>query len=288
MSEDSRRIILEEYLTEAISNGLTHKLACMVTKGKQKFEFYAGASDPKTEYDLASLTKIFCTTLLTAQAVAEDFLSLDEKPWACWPGVSIEHILTHRAGLPPWVDISNIQDVFNIKPIAKPGKKTVYSDMGFIALGALLEKRLGEPLDKLFEMPHVHFRGPEPVDDARCQALGGVAGHAGLFGTLRGVAEEALFFLMCCKNPQTKLEHVIKKFAEYPGPRALGFDKSEALSPKAFGHLGYTGTSAWIDPLEDAVYVLLMRRLDDGSKAEEIKKFRRDFHQRAAALFSNA
>lgn len=292
MSEDSRRVVLENYLRQAISKGLTEKLACLVIQGKNKFEFHAGTSDPKTEYDLASLTKIFCTTLVTAQAVSEGLLKLEEQPWPNWPGVSIEHILTHRAGLTPWAEVSSIEEVLAIKPISRPGKKTVYSDMGFIALGALLEQRLGEPLDKLFEMPHMHFKGPESVDDARCRALGGVAGHAGLFGTLEGVAEESLFFLMCLKDPQTKLEKTIKYFAEYPGPRGLGFDKPSkngstggVLSKKAVGHLGYVGTSVWIDPTQDAVYILLMRRLENVSK-EDLMEFRRGFHQQAASLFS--
>ncbi len=294
MSENSRRADLEKFLTTAIARGLTHKLACLVVRGQHRFEFHAGSSTPQTEYDLASLTKIFCTTLLTAQAVTEHKLRLDEQPWPNWPGVTVEQVLTHRAGLPPWVEISNIQDALAVKLVAKPNTQTVYSDMGFIALGVLLEDRLGKKLNQLYTKPHVHFLGAEPVDDPRCRALGGVAGHSGLFGTLGGVYEEAQYFLKCLKNPETPLEHRLKSFAEYPGPRGLGFDKpsengstGEALSDKSVGHLGYTGTSVWIDPTQDAIYILLMRRLDDGSRAEELRAFRRQFHQQAACLASS-
>lgn len=287
--------MLEDFLKQAITRGLTKKLACLVTHGENKFEFHVGSSKPETEYDLSSLTKIFCTTLLTAKAISERKLSLDERPWPNWTGVTVEHVLAHTAGLPPWVEISNMADVLAIKPTGKPGLKTVYSDMGFIALGALLEERLEDKLEDLFKKPGMHFKGSEPIDDPRCRALGGVAGHSGLFGTLDGVYQESKFFLKCLKNPETSLEHAIKSFAEYPGLRGLGFDKPTAegstggvMSDKTVGHLGYTGTSVWIDPVQDAIYILLMRRLDDGSKAKEIMEFRRQFHQQAASLASSS
>ncbi|MEI6805394.1 MAG: serine hydrolase [Myxococcaceae bacterium] len=282
--------MLENFLKQVIDQGLTKKLACLVVQGEHRFEFHAGTSISETEYDLASLTKIFCTTLLTAKAVSEKKLRLDEQPWPNWRGVTIELVLTHRAGLPPWVDIKNIQDALATKPIEKPDVHTIYSDMGFIALGALLQER------GCFEMAGpLHFYGPEQVDDPRCLALGGIAGHSGLFGTLEGVFEESQFILKCLKNPESAFEQTIKKFAEYPGPRGLGFDKpslggstGEALSDKAVGHLGYTGTSVWIDPVQDAIYILLMRRLDDGSKSKELMEFRRQFHQQAASLWSSS
>lgn len=287
MSENSRRTDLEKFLKTAITQGLTQKLACLAVQGPHKFEFYAGDSQPDTEYDLSSLTKIFCTTLLTAKAVTEKKLQLNEQPWPNWPGVSIEHVLTHRAGLPPWVEITSIKDALAVKPISKPNTQTVYSDMGFIALGALLQER------GCFEMKGpLHFGGPEPVDDPRCRALGGIAGHAGLFGTLQGVYKESKFLLKCLTNPESSLEYTLKSFAEYPGLRGLGFDKpsphgstGDVLSDRAVGHLGYTGTSVWIDPIQNAIYILLMRRLDKGSRSEEMMEFRRKFHQQAASLW---
>ena len=106
--------MLEDFLRQAINQGLTKKLACLVVRGKNKFEFHAGSSTPETEYDLSSLTKIFCTTLLTAQAVAEKKLRLDEQPWPNWPGVTVEHVLAHTAGLPPWIEITSMADVLAI------------------------------------------------------------------------------------------------------------------------------------------------------------------------------
>ena len=117
-----------------------------------------------------------------------------------------------------------------------------------------------------------------------------------------------LIRVKCLKNPETPLENMIKKFAEYPGPRGLGFDKPQSspspqggeglgvrsgstggvMSDKTIGHLGYTGVSVWIDPTQDALYILLMRRLDDGSKAEKLMAFRRQFHQQAASLASSS
>lgn len=295
MSPDPRRVVLENWLQQPIEQGLTHRVAALFSSPSPlRFEFYAGEANPSTEFDLASLTKILCTTRLAARALVEHKIELQETPWPNWPGVSIEHVLSHRAGLPAWTEITCLEDVFAIKPIAKPGVQTLYSDMGFIALGALLEERFGKTLDQLCCKPNLHFKGPEVVDDPRCQVLGGVTGHSGLFGTLGAVYEEAKFFLKCLKSPESSLEFMIKRFAEYPGPRALGFDKPSengstggVLSPESIGHLGYTGTSLWVDPVQRVIYILLMRRLDNGSKSPEIMELRRRFHQQAASLVSS-
>src|SRR3989338_7290180 len=256
MAQESPQTALEDFLEGAIKQRLSHRLAALVAYDGHRFEFHAGDSKPETEYDLASLTKILCTTLLTALAVSEQKLDLDESPWPHWPHVTIRHVLTHQAGLPPYIDVKNQEDVLAIKPTLKPGEQTLYSDMGFIALGYLLEQRLGHKLDyfqHFAQTKQVHFYGPEPANDKRCRDLGGMTGHAGLFGTLEGVYEEACFFLKCLTNPESKLELTIKYFAEQPGHWALGFahpteggTTGEALSPQSIGHLGYTGTSLWI------------------------------------------
>lgn len=282
MFEDPRRTLLEQ----AIEDGLIAHAAALKVHGSKISELYVGTSKSKLEYDLASLTKILCTTYLTAKAVTEKKLQLEERPWIHWPGVSIEHVLAHTSGLPAWREIANMEQVLAVKPVMKPGVQTLYSDIGFMALGALLEKRFSASLDRLYAGHRTHFHGQEPVDDANCRALGGVAGHSGLFGTLQDVYQEAQFFLKCLNQPETPLEKMLKKFAEYPGARALGFDKptpggstGEALSDKSIGHLGFTGTSLWIDPVQQAIYILLTKRLDNGHRKEELLELRRKFHQ---------
>ncbi|MBL4819102.1 MAG: hypothetical protein JKY15_07760, partial [Deltaproteobacteria bacterium] len=97
------------------------------------------------------------------------------------------------------------------------------------------------------------------------------------------------------RDPEMPLEKRIKSFAEYQGERPLGFDKptengstGEALSQKSIGHLGFAGSSLWIDPQEGAIYILLLRRLnDDAEVGKAILKLRRAFHQQAAHLGSS-
>ncbi len=281
-------MLIKGLLEQAVREGLTPGAACFVSHGSQEFELHVGNSKPELEYDLASLTKILCTAYLTHQAVVEGRLAVDETPWSQWPGVSVRHVLDHNAGLPAWVRVHSFDDLKQIKLVSRPGEKRVYSDIGFMALGQLLEQRMGQKLDALFPPTQnqdrlagrslgvgwPHFHGPVAVDDENCRDLGGVAGHAGLFGTLGAVKSQAQYFL----------EHLDKQ--------ALGFDKptpggstGEVLSAKAVGHLGFTGTSLWLDPETRSIYILLTRVLGrDNATRDRLKKLRREFHQQAAAL----
>ena len=292
MSQSSRAAKLQALIQEVIDSGLSDKAACLVAHQGDVTELHAGKSKPQTEYDLASLTKILCTTYLVAKAVTDGNLKLDEQPWPQWPGIRVEHVLAHNSGLPAWLPVTQIEDALGAKPIRVPGEKTVYSDIGFMALGVLLEQRLGASLDQLYQGHATHFHGDEPINDANCRALGGVAGHAGLFGTANAVYEDALVFLKSLRDPEMPLEKRIKSFAEYKGERPLGFDKptpggstGEALSPRSIGHLGFAGSSLWIDPKPGSIYILLLRRLsDDADTGKALLKIRRTFHQQAVKL----
>ncbi|MBH1989479.1 MAG: beta-lactamase family protein [Myxococcaceae bacterium] len=286
---------LETVLENAIAEGFTQKAAALVSCPKGRIELYGGEADRDTLFDLASLTKILCTTVLAAQAVITDRLLLDEEPWSAWPGVRVRDVLAHQAGLPPFVEIAQREDVYQIPLKYPPRTQTVYSDIGFIALGDLLEQRLGRKLDQLLCFPQLHFGGPEPVFDPRCRALGGVAGHAGLFGTLLGVEQRAQFLLGCLHRPHSLLELEIQSFANEPGLRALGFDKPSetgstigVLSVRSVGHLGFTGTSVWLDPESQAIYILLLSRLDAGERASDLLSIRQAFHQQAARWVSSS
>src|SRR3990172_7874992 len=101
---------LKEILAEAVTHGVTPGLAAGVTAHSSAKRIYLGHADDvsqipvgsETFYDLASLTKILCTTLLTAQAIEQGKLILEEEPWPNWPGVSVRHVLHHTSGLPAW------------------------------------------------------------------------------------------------------------------------------------------------------------------------------------------
>lgn len=220
-----------------------------------------------------------------------------------------------------------------------PRAQSIYSDLGFILLGLLAETREGHPLDDLFaatqerlpEPPasaNVHtqridFAVPaaalvdtaptEPlledtgrthrlvgeVNDNYAATLGGVAGHAGLFGTAAGVAAFAIALLRAargdgpCDGPFSSrmTKRATQPSAVAGSSRALGWDLMRPtsscgshMSTAAFGHVGFTGTSLWIDPVRDRFYVLLTNRVCGGGTADEMRDLRRAFHDALAGI----
>ena len=131
------------------------------------------------------------------------------------------------------------------------------------------------------------------VHDNYAAALGGDAGHAGLFGTAPAVGVFARAVLKAARGaPDAPLPFtpaLVRAFTArttVPGSsRALGWDTmlptsscGTRLSPEAFGHVGFTGTSLWIDPPRDRYFVLLTNRVCDGGTLEEMRAVRRAFH----------
>ncbi|HTL06322.1 MAG TPA: glycoside hydrolase family 3 N-terminal domain-containing protein [Gemmatimonadales bacterium] len=183
--------------------------------------------DGQTVYDLASLTKVVATTTLAMLAVSEGKLRLDAPVQRYLPAfrgagkerVTIRHLLTHSSGLPAdrplWretPDADSALRLVNATPLAPaPGARMVYSDLGAIVLGEVIERVYGDRLDRLAErrifaplgMGSTRFRPPAAwlpriapteydsawrkrivrgeVHDEKAAWLGGVAGHAGLF-----------------------------------------------------------------------------------------------------------
>jgi CubicO group peptidase (beta-lactamase class C family) len=271
--------------------------------------------DGNTIYDLASLTKVIATTTLAMQAVSEGRLDLDAPVQRYLPAfrgagkdrVAVRHLLTHSSGLradsPLWRLTPNADSalafVNAIRLDTIPGARMVYSDLGAIVLGEVVERVLGGRLDRLaahrifqpLGMTSTRFRPPErwlwrvapteydtawrkrivrgEVHDEKAAWLGGVAGHAGLFGS----AVDLLRFGEWILQSRTGGSSVIAEFTRrqnlVPGSsRALGWDTPSPgssagtrLSEDSFGHTGFTGTSIWIDPARDLVIVLLSNRV---------------------------
>jgi CubicO group peptidase (beta-lactamase class C family) len=131
------------------------------------------------------------------------------------------------------------------------------------------------------------------VHDNYAAALGGVAGHAGLFATASGVGAFARVVMRALRGdadvPPPFSRDLVRQFvtkSTVPGSsRALGWDTmlttsscGTKMSTSAFGHVGFTGTSLWIDPLRDRYFVLLTNRVLGGGTLDEMRTMRRAFH----------
>jgi CubicO group peptidase (beta-lactamase class C family) len=201
---------------------------------------------------------------------------------------------------------------------ANPGERVEYSDFGFIVLAVLLERLADETLDRFCQrevfgplgMSHTMFNPPAAwhpqipptadassfrgrivqgeVHDENTAVLGGIAGHAGLFASAHDVAIFAHAMLRG-GQPILRQETVVLFTRRQPPPprssRALGWDtpswpsqSGKYLSAASFGHLGYTGTSLWIDPERQLAVTLLSNRTWPRGGSEAIKQVRARFH----------
>lgn len=211
--------------------------------------------------------------------------------------------------------------------IAPVGKTAVYSDVGFLQLTALVEHLGGKRLDRIFAeiapSSGLVFRPLEEaepdrrvsgfvateldgkrgllagrVNDENAYAMGGVSGHAGLFGTAAAVERFARTLLDAWHGrPSWIPSETVRTFwARAGNPRgstwALGWDtpskrgsSAGSRPPKdAVGHLGFTGTSIWISPAREAVAVLLTNRVWPDRSNERIRAFRPLFHDAVWAM----
>jgi CubicO group peptidase (beta-lactamase class C family) len=214
-----------------------------------------------------------------------------------------------------------------------PRTRSIYSDLDFILLGLLIERAGGGSLQSQFDAIRRTLSAAEPqlaytdaplefnpqaehsswlaptipleddprrgrtlvgeVHDSYAAALGGVAGHAGLFGTATSVAAFARAVLRAARGDHTvpaplspALIACATRKSTVPGSsRALGWDTmlptsscGSHMSPSAFGHTGFTGTSMWIDPARDRYFVLLTNRVCGGGTLDQMRDVRRAFH----------
>ena len=211
-----------------------------------------------------------------------------------------------------------LQAVFTMPLAANPASHASYSDIGFILLGVALERIADEAIDRFCQreifaplaMTSTTFNSPAElrakipptaddqtfrhriiqgeVQDENACILGGVAPHAGLFSTARDVAQFAHAMLDGGRpilRPETISIFTRREAAPAGTSRALGWDTPSApsqsgkyFSPNSFGHLGYTGTSLWIDPDRQLSITLLTNRTWPDCSNRAIKTFRPAFH----------
>jgi len=313
------------------------------------------ALDLDTPFDLASLTKPMCTALLLVllegdgtidprRSVADWLGELDRS----WIGrASLLDLASHTARLPAWYPLylrardagAYLESLAALEPAVPPGR-TLYSDLGYIALGMALERATGKSLDRLFaervSVPLALSRlgfasGGARYDDAaateqgnawerrmvgeagaghafrqellrgevhdgNAHGLGGVAGHAGLFGTVAEVAalgREILDPRVLPLGPPARRR--LLEPCSSCGGRTVGFVLAShagagrgVLPDRAPGHTGFTGTSLWLDPSRSAVYVLLANRVHPGVGPRDFRVVRRAFHRMGARLSRGA
>jgi len=211
-----------------------------------------------------------------------------------------------------------IQQALRVPLPAAPGSRAEYSDIGFILLGQALEKLSSEPLDQFcrreifakLNLAQTCFNPPAElkptippteddhtfrhrliqgeVNDENAFVMGGVAGHAGCFSTALDVSVFAHCMLLG-GSPLVKketLEIFTRRQDSPPGTsRALGWDtpsqpsqSGKYFSSRSYGHLGYTGTSLWIDPDRQLSVTLLTNRTWPDRGSQSIKQIRPDFH----------
>ncbi|MEX2110524.1 MAG: serine hydrolase [Gemmatimonadaceae bacterium] len=222
--------------------------------------------------------------------------------------VTIRQLLTHTSGLPAGRDLWRITQsplearaaVVGTSLEARPGTRYIYSDLGADLLGLLVEVVSGEPLDKFLDrrvfaplgMNDTFYRPADSlryriaptevtpprgyplrgeVHDENAFALGGVAGHAGLFST---ATDLSVFAQMMLNGGEYNGVQIISRptvelfTSRSVGHRALGWDTAEGdhgagryLESTAYGHTGFTGTSLWIDPERQMFVILLTNRV---------------------------
>ena len=241
--------------------------------------------------------------------------------------VTFQMLLAHSSGLPAYVKLFEtandrpklLAQAMQIPLAAEPGARTEYSDIGFILLGAALERLTKETLDEFsrreifrpldiasmgFNLPkHPYGSWTPPTEDdttfrhhvvqgeahdENAWVMGGVAGHAGCFGT---AYEVAIFAETLVRGGAPLFQpHTVELFTQRQASpagtsRALGWDtpsqpsqSGKYFSRRSYGHLGYTGTSVWIDPERQLSVTLLTNRTWPDRSSQAIKQIRPAFH----------
>lgn len=340
---------VEALLTNAIANGRIPGAQALITDGDGvlwRFESgvrrYGGtAVGADTRYDLASLTKVVATLPAVLALASEGELELDapvrrfiaSAGWFQQPSLgdaTVRQLLTHTSGLPNWVPLfarasSRLTALANAlqTPLAHPTGTLVYSDPGFITLGAIVERVTGQRLDRFVEARlygplgmHATRFGPlegvqvaatehcgwrnrlleGEVHDENAWTLDGVAGHAGLFSTADDLGRYARSWLRrdpLIASDALLIEATREAVHSARDRRGLGWllpgpdtSSGSRLGAGAYGHTGFTGTSLWIDPERNLAFVLLCNAVHPHrERGAGMRELASAFHDAATAAF---
>jgi len=308
---------VDSVLRQATGKQFTAAVARIEHQGRVRFERAYGLTRADelaqpayvdTRFDLASITKLFVATL-ALRAVEEGRIGLDDSlvQWfPQWEGtdraaITLRMLLAHTSGMNSGADYRQllghnvVRYTLERDLVAGPGERVIYSDLGFIAIGELLQRIYGRSLNAIMDSlgaspdyrppstewraipatEHDGWRGRVQgyVHDEKAYLMGGVAGHAALFGTAEDVAWLAEQYLshLCgrARNGTLKTDLVREATSEQAYDpvlrRGLGWalktnDENSCgrlFSPQSFGHTGFVGTCVWADPQRDCSGVLL-------------------------------
>lgn len=243
--------------------------------------------------------------------------------------ITVRELLLHTSGLPAHREFYKTAKspeewrklLYSERLVSDPGTKIEYSDLGFIILGDIVERLTGMSLARYarenvfdpLEMQNSFFnppaalrariaptqtqsafrKRPQPgeVDDENAFALGGAAGHAGLFSTAGDLAAFAQMMLnggiyaQLRILPHSMIEQFTARVAIGDSARTLGWDvptgessSGHYFSGRSYGHNGFTGTSMWIDPQKELFVILLTNRVHPSAENDKIRAVRPVLH----------
>jgi CubicO group peptidase (beta-lactamase class C family) len=319
-----------------------------------------------TTFDLASLTKPLATATAFMILVKEKKVALDDRVTRFFHNfgvhqkthITFRHLLAHCSGLPGWrpyfEDVIRTEregrlnfvasrgakefvyeKIHRERPEFEAGTRSIYSDLGFMLLGELIELVTRAPLDRFcqerifrplglrstsfVDLTHVRTRRMAPVTDAiaptencpwrkrvlcgevhddNAYAMGGVAGHAGLFANASDIYTLTSRLRRCWQGKDDFVpSEIMREFWTKDGTVsgstwALGWDTpspvdssaGSRINPRSMGHLGYTGTSLWIDLERDVTLIFLTNRVHPHRDNERIRAIRPRIHDLALEL----
>lgn len=333
-------------LQEWIDLGLLPGAALRVVHKRQVvFSYEAGVTHlthrrsvtADTLFDLASLTKVTATLPAILLLMQEGRLSPTDAIGQYFPdapadkqAITIAQLLAHTSGLPADLQERRRNQRIHLPSLLyeqtllhEPGSHVVYSDLGMIWLGLLLERVTGERLDafaarRVFSplgMKHTLYcpntddfqnisateycsvRGAYlvgEVHDEKAYAMGGVAGHAGLFGTADDLARYAMSWLYderAIISAKWREEAIRCQTPGLNSDRGYGWDRNgsgqssscgSGFHADSFGHTGFTGTSIWIDPVHDWAVVFLTNAVHLG-RNHQLRQLRPLLHDAVTA-----
>jgi len=315
----------------------------------------------ETIFDVASLTKPFATSVAMMLMVKEGKIGLDDRVTRFFHNfgvhgkthITFRQLLSHCSGLAAWrpyyKEIQQIerrggrinflgshgakthvyQQIHRERLEYAPGAQTLYSDLGFMLIGAAVEEVTGMALDRFcherifrplglrstgfVDLSLLRTRRVEPVtemiaptercawrkkvlcgevDDDNAWAMGGVAGHAGLFASAKDLDALLCRLKDCYRNANQMIpQRIVRQFwtrdetvanstwcLGWDTPSPAGSAAGTRFSPYSVGHLGFTGCSVWLDLERDRHVILLSNRIHPSRDNDQIRAFRPFIH----------